>query len=375
MTGPALLRSSLLGYAAIRALSVATAAFLLPRGTFARLHYSLWHLIVSWDSGRYFIIAQHGYSYIPGNLRHDSIFAWFPGYPLAIDTIAWIPGTGPARAGLVVTLLAGLAAAWGLTRLGMTLTGDPRVSLLLVALWATAPASVVLEMDYPEALFCALAVWTLVALTEGRWLTAGLLAALAGTVHNTAIALVAAIAVAAIMAVRNGIGQEDAELPWRPVAAVLLSSLGLLAYWTYAAVETRHPWGWFWVERNAHNSFDWGSATVRTIREMIFNPTLSGVLTAFVIVSAVGITCVVLMERIPVSVKVYTAAVVITAVGTGPYYFGSKPRFLLPAMLLGLPLARLLARASGWVLVPLIAVLAMASTWFALYLMRIGWAP
>lgn len=375
MTGPALLRSSLLGYAAIRALSVATAAFLLPRGTFTRLHYSLWHLIVSWDSGRYFIIAQHGYSYIPGNLRHDSIFAWFPGYPLAIDTIAWIPGTGPARAGLVVTLLAGLAAAWGLTRLGMTLTGDPRVSLLLVALWATAPASVVLEMDYPEALFCALAVWTLVALTEGRWLTAGLLTALAGTVHNTAIALVAAIAVAAIIAVRNGIGQEDAEPPWRPVAAVLLSSLGLLAYWTYAAVETRHPWGWFWVERNAHNSFDWGSATVRTIREMIFNPTLSGVLTAFVIVSAVGITGVVLMERIPVSVKVYTAVVVITAVGTGPYYFGSKPRFLLPAMLLGLPLARLLARASGWVLVPLIAVLAMASTWFALYLMRIGWAP
>ena len=157
-------------------------------------------------------------------------------------------------------------------------------------------------------------------------------------------------------------GQEDAELPWRPVAAVLLASLGLLAYWTYAAVETRHPWGWFWVERNAHNSFDWGSATVRTIREMIFNPTLSGVLTALVIVAAVGITGVVLMERIPVPVKVYTAAVVITAVCTGPDYFGSKPRFLLPAMLLGLPLARLLARVSRWVLVPLIAVLAMAST-------------
>jgi uncharacterized SAM-binding protein YcdF (DUF218 family) len=44
-------------------------------------------------------------------------------------------------------------------------------------------------------------------------------------------------------------------------------------------------------------------------------------------------------------------------------------------MLLGLPLARLLARASIWVLIPLIAILAAASTWFGLYLMTNGWAP
>jgi Gpi18-like mannosyltransferase len=360
----------MLGYAAIRVLSLAVAAFLLPRGAFSRLRYSLWHLIVSWDSGRYFIIAGHGYSYIPGNLRHDSIVAWFPGYPLAIDTISWLPGAGPARAGLAVTIAAGLAGAYGLTRLGMTLTGDPRVALLLVALWAVAPGSIVLEMDYPEALFCALAIWALVALTEGRWLTAGLLTALAGTVHNTAIALVAAITVAAVIVIGQDTGPR-----WRPIAAVLIAPLGLLAYWTYAACLTHHPAGWFWVERNAHNSFDWGDATARTGWNTILHPTLPDVLTVLVVVTAIGITAVILAEKIPVALKVYTAAVVVTAVCTGPDYFGSKPRFLLPAVLLGLPLARLLAPVRWFVLVPLIAVLAAASTWFALYLMSVGWAP
>jgi hypothetical protein len=80
-----------LSFAGIRVLSLAIAAFLLPRGKFHELHYSLKHLIMSWDSNRYQIIAVHGYSYESGNLHHDSIFAWFPGYPAAIDTISWIP--------------------------------------------------------------------------------------------------------------------------------------------------------------------------------------------------------------------------------------------------------------------------------------------
>ncbi len=44
-------------------------------------------------------------------------------------------------------------------------------------------------------------------------------------------------------------------------------------------------------------------------------------------------------------------------------------------MLLGLPLARWLAPARMWVLIPLIATFAVASTWFFLYLMSVGWAP
>jgi hypothetical protein len=59
-----------------------------------------------WDSGRYLIIAVHGY-------RHGSNIVWFSGYPAAIGAIAWIPGASPVEAGLGTTIAAGLAAAWG----------------------------------------------------------------------------------------------------------------------------------------------------------------------------------------------------------------------------------------------------------------------
>ena len=188
--------AAILTYAAIRLLSLGVIAYLLPRGQFRAMHYTLAHVIQAWDANRYLIIAAHGYTYIPGNLHHDSLFAWFPGYSGLIDAIAWIPGLGPVRAAFVITIAAGLVAAWGLARLVVLVTGDSRVALITVALWALGPGTIVLAMLYPEALFCALAAWSLVALVERRWLTAGLLAGLSGTVRLSASALAVAIAVA-----------------------------------------------------------------------------------------------------------------------------------------------------------------------------------
>jgi len=357
-------------FAGIRVLSLATTAFLLPRGKFSELHCSLLQLITSWDSGRYLMIAVHGYP-------RDSNLLWFPGYPAAIHAIAWIPGISPVGAGLSVTIAAGLAAAWGLTRLGMTLTGDRRVSLLMTALWAVAPGSIVLSMVYPEALFCALAIWSLIALVERRWLTAAGLTILAGTVHGTAVALVAAVTVAALPAlIRAAQARQHLAAWWRPAVALLLAPLGLLGYWGYVAGKVHRPDGWFLLEKNVHNGLDWGQSIMRALGDAIINgPTAFVALTLLVIAAAAAITVCSLTERMPACLHAYTLVIVLTALATGPYYLGSKPRFLLPAMLLGLPLARLLIPARTWVLIPLIAMLAAASTWFGLYLMSVGWAP
>jgi len=364
-------------FAGIRVLSLATAAFLLPRGEFHELHYSLQHLIRSWDSGYYLAIAVHGYSYEPGNIHHNAIFAWFPGYPAAVHATAWIPGVSPVQAGLGMTIAAGLAAAWGLTRLGMTLTGDRRISLLMTALWAVAPGSIVLSMLYSEALFCALAIWSLVALMEQRWLTAAGLTILAGTVRSTALALVAAVTFAALPAlIRAARARQHIATWWRPAAALMLAPLGLLGYWGYVAGAVHRPDGWFWVEKNVHNGFDWGHSTMLALKNAIINgPTPSKALILLVIAAAATLAACSLAERMPVYLHAYTLVIVLTALATGPGYLGSKPRFLLPAMLLGLPLARLLAPARTWVLIPLLAVLAAASTGFSLYLMSVGWPP
>ena len=357
-------------FAGIRVLSLVTAAFLLPHGKFRELHCSLPQLIRVWDSGRYLTIAVHGY-------RHDSNLAWFPGYPAAIRVIAWIPGVSPVGAGLGVTIAAGLAAAWGLTRLGMALTGDRRLSLLVAALWAVAPGSIVLSMVYSEALFCALAIWSLIALVERRWLTAAGLTILAGTVRSSAVALVVAVTVAALPAlIRAARTRLDLAAWWRPAAALLLAPLGLLGYWGYVAWAVHRLGGWFSLEKSVQNGFDWGQSIMLALKNAIIDgPTAFVALTLLVIAAAATLAVCSLTERMPVCLHAYTLVIVLTALATGPYYLGSKPRFLLPAMLLGLPLARLLAPARTWVLIPVIAVLAAASTWFSLYLMSDGWAP
>jgi Mannosyltransferase (PIG-V) len=357
-------------FAGIRVLSLVTAAFLLPRGKFRELRCSLPQLIRAWDSGRYLTIAVHGY-------HHHSNLVWFPGYPAAIRVIAWIPGVSPVVAGLGVTIAAGVAAAWGLTRLSMALTGDRRVSLLVAALWAVAPGSIVLSMVYSEALFCALAIWSLIALVERRWLTAAGLTILAGTVRSSAMALVAAVAVAAVPAlIRAAQARQPIAAWWRPAAAVLLAPLGLLGYWGYVAWATHRLGGWFALEKNVHNGFDWGHSTILVLKNaVLYGPTASVALTLLVLAAAAALTVGSLTERMPACLHAYTLVIVVLALGTDSYYLGSKPRFLLPAMLLSLPLARLLAPARTWQLIPLIAVLAAASTWFSLYLMSIGWAP
>lgn len=374
----ALAAYGMLIYAAVRVLTLAVAAFLLHQGRFRALHWSLVRMIVSWDSGRFLYIAAHGYAYVPGWRYPDSILATYPGYPLVIDTIAWVPGIGLKRAAFAVTIAAGLAAAWGLTRLGMALIGDRRLSLIMVAVWSVAPASIVLSMAYSEALFCALAVWCLLALVERRWLTAAVLTIGAGLARSsTGVALVAAVAVAALPTVIAALrARQPAAMWWRPAVALLLCPLGVLSYWAYSAVRLHQLGGFIWLEKNGQDSFDWGQGVFLAVKDALFgNPSAVHVMTLFVLAAAVVLTICSLTERFPWSMHVYTLAIVVIALGVGPGYLGSKPRFLLPAVLLSVPVARLLAPLPTWLLGLVIAVLGAASVWFSLFLISTGSPP
>ena len=371
--------TGMLTFAGIRVLGVAVTIFLLGHGKYQLRHWSLIRWMKSSDGGHYGAIAAHGYTYPAGQLAHASVFSWFPGYPAVIDSIAWLPGVTIVAAGLVVVAVAGLAAAWGLTALGMKLTGDPRISLLMVAIWAVAPGSTVLSMMYAEALFCALAIWALVALVSRRWLTAGLLTLAAGTVRSTALALILTICAAALLAVIQAVrARQPFAQWWRAPAAVLLAPLGLLGYLGYVALATHRLGGWFWVEKHTmHMVFDWGTSTFRVVKgTLIGTPSVATVLVVGALCAAVLLMLWSLTERIPVYLHVYTIVVVFLALTTSANWISSKPRFILPAVLLALPLARLLAPLRTSVLVPLIGVLAVATTWFGLYLTVIArWTP
>jgi hypothetical protein len=363
-------------YAATRVIALYTFLFLLPLRGFRpiRRSWGIWaYLTRSSDASWYATIAEHGYPHsAPGT------FHFYPGYPAAIDTIAWIPGIGTARAGILVTIIAGVVAAAGLAQLGLRLTGDSRISVLLVALWAVAPGAFVLSMAYSEALACALAVWALVAVADRRWITAGVLTMLAGTVHSSAVSLIAAVAVAAIAAAIES-ARTERPLPlraWlRPIAAVAISPLGLLGFWLFVSVVLRYPGGWPAAESASGQRIDWGVGTWHAVLETLSAPKAFGLLFVLVVLAAVGLAAWTLTERIPVYLKVYVLCAVLLAVLAGPGWLSTKPRILLAALLLGFPLAKILAPTRNYVLIPLITVLAAASAWFTLIQTTVGHAP
>lgn len=361
-------------YAAIRGIGLAASALLLPRMPVRGQHYSLAYLIHSWDSNNYLFIAAHGYLF---NTRQS----WFPGYPAAIDVLAPIPGIGTMHAAFIVTILSGLAAAVALTLLAAKMTGSDRIGLLTAALWAVAPGALVLEMDYPEALLCAIAAWGLLALAYRRWLTAGLLALAAGTVHSTGAALIVAVFVAVIPELIRALRYGTETSWWRPAAALAIAPLGLLGYISYVAFSQGSLRAWFNLERKHGNGFDAGHSFVYYTGQLLTHPPGAPVGQILVILAAcaaaVVLTVWLIVSRrrfgVPPNVLWYAATIVFAALTAGPWTFSGKPRFLLPALVLGLPLAAVLARVPTWLQVGVITVASAGTIWFTLYKMGPGW--
>lgn len=81
------------------------------------------------------------------------------------------------------------------------------------------------------------------------------------------------------------------------------------------------------------------------------------------------------VDRLPLHLKVCTAVAVALSLGASETWFSSKLRFLLPAVLLALPPARALARLRTPVLLPMAGAVAIATTWFGLYLSVIAKLP
>ena len=65
-------------------------------------------------------------------------------------------------------------------------------------------------------------------------------------------------------------------------------------------------------------------------------------------------------------------AIALPAMPASAIWLSVKPRYFLPAFLLALPVARRLAPLPTSVLVPLIVVLTLATTWMGVYLLAIA---
>ncbi|MFJ9731510.1 hypothetical protein ACIRUL_09160 [Streptomyces sp. NPDC101171] len=387
---------ALLGYAAVRVLGLLVlAAWSAARGSSA-----LTLLGARWDSLWYSRVAGLGYGYevrLPNGDVHSNL-AFFPLLPWLERLLHGVTPLSYAHAGLVVSLLASLAAAGGIFAVAVWVYG-PRAGVCAVLLWAVLPVGIVQSMAYSESLFTALAAWSLYAVLTGRWVTAGVLAALAGLTRPVGLAVVAAVWAAGVLAFLRERGARDAlagdrapepaagvhagrvahtggadgpacahstpesardatrapsrtpRAPlapaWRRGLGLLVAPLGAAGYVLWVGHRTGGgPLGYLDVQAGWRNGFDGGYAFARFVAAKFtsFPAALAG---AGLII---GVALLVLLyvtgvrQRQPLPLLVYTGVVLALALCASSY-FGSKPRLLMPAFPLLFPLARALARS------------------------------
>ncbi|MEU5183530.1 mannosyltransferase family protein [Streptomyces longwoodensis] len=337
---PTTLRAApaLLGYAAVRALGLlALALWSAARDTSA---YRL--LTARWDALWYVRVAELGYGYearLPNGDVHSNL-AFFPLLPWLERLLHATTPLSYADAGFTVSLLASLAAAWGIFAVADLLYGR-RAGVCAVLLWAVLPVGIVQSMAYSESLFTALAAWSLYAVLTGRWLTAGALAALCGLTRPVGLAVVAAVWAAGLFP-RRGRAPGAA----RRAVGLALAPLGTAGYVLWVGHRTgRGPFGYLDVQAGWRNGFDGGRAFAGFVADKFtsFPGALAGLglvagVAALLLLYVAGVR-----QRQPLALLVYTGVVLALALCASSY-FGSKPRLLLPAFPLLFPLARALAR-------------------------------
>lgn len=331
----------------------------------------------SWDSVWYLGIAAHGYgrtvSFRPTVVHSD--LAFFPLYPALVRGVTALTPLHASTAGLLVSWLAAAAAACGVYMVAARLHGRA-VATTLVLVWGLLPHSVVLSMAYTEPVLTAFAAWSLYAVLTERWLCAGALAALAGLARPNGFAVAAAVLAAAALEVWRRRGREVSHRLWTGAA---LAPLGWGGYVLWVGRRKGDPLGgYFEVQRLWGSRFDFGAGSLRFVRHLVLDGERFVFPVALLIVaSGVLLFALLIADRAPLPLLVYSGVLLLIALG-GSGFFESKPRFLLPAFPLLLPLARALvrtARARPWHATLVVGALAGLSFAYGAYLVVIAHTP
>ncbi|WP_329115070.1 glycosyltransferase family 39 protein [Streptomyces sp. NBC_01465] len=329
---------ALLAFVAVRLTGIAVLAI------WSAANGKSWHTLLSarWDSLWYTRVADLGYGFevrLPNGDVHSNL-AFFPLLPWLERLVSAVTPLGYADAGLAVSWIASLFAAWGIFAVADRLYGRTAGTAAAV-LWSVLPVGIVTSMAYSESLFTALAAWALYAVLRDRWIMAGLLASLAGLTRPVGAAVVAAVWVAVVVALRKDEGPRA-----RMLAGAVLAPLGAAAYVLWVGHRTGGGIvGYLDVQAGWGNGFDGGLAFARFIGDKL------GGSPAFLagIGLIVGVALVIWLyvkgvrQRQPLPLLVYCGIVVALALCASGY-FGSKPRLLLPAFPLLFPVALAVAR-------------------------------
>ncbi|WP_039939410.1 membrane protein [Streptomyces himastatinicus] len=346
------------GGVALAALRRAAPALLLYAGTrvLGLVVLAVWgaaagksaHQLLSarWDSLWYARIAEEGYGYtihLADGSVHSNL-AFFPLLPWLERGISAVTPLSVPDAGLAVSSITSLLAAWGIFAVGDLVYGR-RVGITLTVLWGVLPVGIVQSMAYSESLFTALAAWSVYAVLTRRWVWAGVLAALAGLTRPVGAAVVAAVWItAAVELLPGGRWRQALRQDWRVLAGMAIAPLGWLGYVTWVGIRTDSLTGYFDVQNGWGNGFDGGLAFAAFIGGLLVHPPfVAGIALLLAVAALLWLYVSCIRQSQPLPLLVYGGAVLVLALAAKGY-FGSKPRLLIPAFPVLIPLAIALAR-------------------------------
>jgi hypothetical protein len=352
-------------YTGTRMVQVALIAWMSPpgdRGVVARL--------LSWDAGWFVRVARDGYPHGSLAALRDSedggSIAFFPGYPLLVRGLHYATGLGFEAAALTVSWVAGAAATVVVFALGRRLY-DSRVAAAWALMFCAQPMSVVLSMGYSEGLFVALVAGALLAAHRRSWPVAGLLGLAAALTRPTGAALAVALAVAALTEVRAGRAGR-----WRAVVAVVPALLGVPAYLWWVGRRAGSWHAWFDIQTAGWGTtFDFGrGALVFVLDALRTGEGWVQVSVALILIASVAAAVVAVVRRVWPPLLVYGLTALVLAVGQSGYYH-SKPRLLVPVLVILVPAALALARARTRTALLVGACYALFGLWYGAYLITV----
>ncbi|MQS13148.1 glycosyltransferase family 39 protein [Streptomyces kaniharaensis] len=335
-----------------------------------------WDVVASWDGWWYQQVAEFGYhpALVPvangpiGFTVEQNSAAFFPLYPGLMRLTSDVTGLGLYGAGMLVSVLASLFAAAGIYAVVDRLAG-PKAGVIAAGIWAIAPGSGAEWALYSDSTFVALAAWACYCVMTRQWIAAGVITLVAGLNRPTAAALIGAVGLAALVELYR---RESGVV--RPLTAMLLAPAGLLGYVGWVGWRMGEWGGYFRLQHDAWlHYFDWGQGTYYAIRGVLlgrndypFAFPVPDLFATLIVLTLPALIVLLIRLRPPLVLTAYTLATIVSVLGSLGI-FGNVSRYLLPAFPLFIALAVAMRKLSWPVLAAVLGTAAMASGWYAGY--------
>ncbi|HWF36468.1 MAG TPA: hypothetical protein VG295_13910 [Solirubrobacteraceae bacterium] len=212
-------------------------------------HWSVKRELSNWDGVWYRRLTGLGY---PDHVLHvQSTLGFFPLYPTLMWLVQHALICSIFLAGVLISGVGGFVATVLVQRLTEGWWGE-EASRRAVLFFCFFPGSVVFSMVYSEGVLLPLVAGCLLALERRRWLLAGVLAAFATAVGPTAVPIILACAVAALIEIRKH-GWRTGR---RALIAPFLAPVGIAAFGLFLWVWTGSPLASYYAQHH-----QWGEKT------------------------------------------------------------------------------------------------------------------